>query len=86
MWYLYVLKSNIFERKYIGITGNINARLSKHNSGSVWSTKAYRPWTLAYTEEFDTKTGARLRELALKKSGNKRTEVFKKIEARSSRG
>ncbi len=80
MCYLYILKSYNFGRRYIGITGNIDTRLSKHNSGGVRSTKAYRPWVLAYKEEFETKKKARIRELELKKSGNKREEVFKKIE------
>ncbi len=83
MWYLYILKSNNFGRRYIGITGNIDTRLGKHNSGSVRSTKAYRPWILVYQEEFKTKKEARIRELELKKSGNKREEVFKKIKKRA---
>ena len=87
MWNLYILKSVRFGRSYTGITHNVNERLVKHNSGSVKSTKAYRPWELVYKEEFETKRNARLRELELKKSGNKREELFKLIrEAPSSSG
>ena len=85
MWYLYILKSQRFGKKYIGITGNISNRLTKHNSGSIRSTKAYRPWELIHKEEFKTKKEARIRELELKKNGNKRKELFEMInEAPSS--
>ena len=79
MWYLYILKSQRLGKKYIGITGNTSDRLTKHNSGSVRSTKAYRPWELIYKEEFKTRKEARIRELELKKSGNKRKELLEMI-------
>ena len=76
-----------FWKKYIGISGNISNRLDKHNSGSVRSTKAYSPWELVYKEEFKTKKEARIKELELKKSGNKRKELLEMInEALSSIG
>ena len=87
MFYLYVLKSFNFDRRYIGISENLSTRLLKHNSGSVRSTKAYIPWKLAYKEGFKTKKEARIRELELKKSGNKRKELFENLnEALSSIG
>ena len=87
MWYLYILKSLLFGKKYIDITGNISNRLAKHNSGSVRSTKAYKPWEMVYKEKFKTRKEARIRELELKKSGNKRKRLFEMInEALSSIG
>ncbi|OHA52537.1 MAG: hypothetical protein A3A97_03915 [Candidatus Terrybacteria bacterium RIFCSPLOWO2_01_FULL_40_23] len=76
MYYLYVLHSELNERKYIGSTKDINARLIKHNSGSVRSTKAYRPWKIMHKEIFNNKTDARKRELELKKNGSKRKQLF----------
>lgn len=79
MCYLYVLKSLKEERKYIGITQDIKKRLAKHKSGSVRSTKGYRPWELVYKEKFETKMEARIKEIKLKKNGNKRAKLFRDI-------
>ena len=79
MYYLYVLNSANFSRKYTGITENVESRLSKHNSGGVRS-KAFKPWNIVYKEKFANKREARLRELELKKNGYKRSILFKKIE------
>ena len=78
-YYLYILK-NEKGRHYIGITDDLHKRLQKHNSGSVISTKAYRPWNMVHTEEFYGKTSARKRELFLKKTARARTELFEKID------
>ncbi len=87
MYYLYILKSLVAARHYIGIAGNIENRLAKHNSGSVRSTKAYRPWQLIYTESFVDKTAARKREIFFKKTSKARKELLDRIdEASSSNG
>jgi len=52
MYYLYILLSEKYSRHYIGITGNLEKRLEKHNTSSVRSTKAYAPWKMVYSEEF----------------------------------
>ena len=79
MHYLYVLKSAIKDRHYIGITEDTDKRLRKHNAGDVRSTKPYRPWKLLYTETYDDKTSARKRELFLKKTARARTELFEQL-------
>ena len=79
MYYLYVLKSEKFDRHYIGITNNIEKRLIKHNTNSVRSTKSYRPWLLVYKEVFTDKTSARKREVFLKKTAAAREDVFSKF-------
>ena len=45
MKYVYILQSlaNV-EHFYTGITDDLDARLSKHNSGAVTHTAKYRPW------------------------------------------
>ena len=65
---VYVLKSEKFDRKYIGSTRNneISIRLYNHNSGRVRSTKAYKPWKVIYVENYETYKEARKRELFLK--------------------
>ncbi|MEK7640280.1 MAG: GIY-YIG nuclease family protein [Patescibacteria group bacterium] len=86
MFLLYILQSLKDGRWYIGITEDINNRLAKHNSGSVRSTKAYRPYHLLHTERYKTKIAARQRELKLKRSGLLRKQLRDKYTALSSNG
>ena len=45
MKYVYILQSLAEgEHFYTGITDDLDARLSKHNSGAVTHTSKYRPW------------------------------------------
>jgi len=73
MYKVYVLKSLNRKRYYIGHTSDFSTRLKKHNAGQVRSTKAYAPWTLVYSEDFQTKSEAQKREYEIKsyKSGIK---------------
>ena len=66
IYYVYILKSLVNGKHYIGYTHDIFERLKMHNIGKVRSTKAYKPYKLIYKEEFDDKTIARRRELFLK--------------------
>jgi putative endonuclease len=72
--YVYVLKSLKTGKLYKGSTANLKARLAKHNSGSVSSTKEFRPWVLIYYEAFINKTDA-LREEKFLKSGKGRERL-----------
>ena len=78
MYKVYVLKSENFGKLYVGYTEDIENRLIKHNSGSVRSTKAYRPYSLVYFEDFESKTTARKREIFLK-SGQGREFLKEKL-------
>jgi putative endonuclease len=62
IYFVYVLWSDNFVRKYVGITENIETRLKEHNSGKTRSTKAYMPWRIIYTEKFNLRIEARKRE------------------------
>ncbi len=46
-------------------------RIEEHNSGGTKSTKAKRPWKIAYTEKFVTLQEAVGRERFLKNQKNK---------------
>ena len=47
MKYVYILQSlQQPEHFYTGITDDLDARLSKHNSGSVTHTVKHRPWRI----------------------------------------
>jgi putative endonuclease len=77
MYYVYIIKSLIDFKYYIGQTGNLDDRIRKHNSGQVKSTKNRTPFVLIKEEIFNTRGEARKRENYLKrlKGGNE----FKKI-------
>ena len=62
----YVLKSGKFVRHYYGHTKDLVNRLKRHNQGKVRSTKAFLPWKVVYTEEFQTKSEAYQREMFFK--------------------
>jgi len=47
MKYVYILQSLTgSEHFYTGITDDLYARLSKHNSGAVAHTASHRPWRI----------------------------------------
>jgi len=56
MNYVYILRSRDEpERHYVGVTGDLRARLKKHNAGGVPHTSKYAPWSiktyLAFSDE-----------------------------------
>jgi len=66
MYKVYILESEKNGRFYIGFSADVEARLERHNSGKVKSTRAHRPFKVVYTEEYQTSTEARKREYYLK--------------------
>ncbi len=77
MYKVYVIKSEIDKRLYVGLTENIERRLKEHNNGKTRSTKGYIPWVLVYTEEINDRPEARIREKYLKFGSGK--EYLKRI-------
>lgn len=66
MFYVYILKSAVCNRLYIGKTTNLKVRFAQHNSGQNTSTKPYRPWEVIFYEAYITKSDADRREKYLK--------------------
>ena len=66
MFTVYVLKSNVDGRLYVGFTDDLERRIKEHNSGKTKSTKGYKPWQIAYTETVSDRLEARKREKYLK--------------------
>ena len=77
MYTVYILKSVICKRYYAGCTKNLAQRLGLHNSKKVTSTKAYSPWEVIYTEDFEHMGEAFLREKQIK--SYKGGVAFKKL-------
>ncbi|MEC7949290.1 MAG: GIY-YIG nuclease family protein [Myxococcota bacterium] len=51
-WTVYVLRSTVRARTYVGITIDLERRLAEHNGerpGGASSTRAGRPWAIART-------------------------------------
>ena len=69
MFYLYILKSKVDNKLYIGSTNDLRRRFSEHNSGQVKSTKPRAPFELRYYEAFHKESDARKREASIKKDG-----------------
>jgi putative endonuclease len=78
MWYVYILRSSLDKKLYIGSTNNIDHRLNEHNSGKVESTKNRLPFSLeAY---FSVKDKSRAIELEQYfKTGSGRALLNKRI-------
>ena len=69
MFYTYVLYSRAFDKFYIGYTSNLESRFKSHNELSVKGyTVKFRPWVIAFSEQFDSKAEAMKREKQLKSS------------------
>jgi putative endonuclease len=67
MFYVYVIYSDLVNRKYIGHTEDIERRLLEHNNGLLGVyTKNKGPWRLVYFESFQTRSEAMKREAELK--------------------
>ncbi len=74
MYYVYILRSNKNRTLYKGVTEDLRRRVKEHNTGTVPSTSALRPWELIYYEAFLTKQDA-MREEKFLKSGKGRERI-----------
>jgi putative endonuclease len=70
--YVYILKSEKDKKRYIGLTNNIDVRLSQHNSGKVTATRTRVPFRLVYFEVFDNRCEAARREKFFKSGKGQR--------------
>lgn len=79
MYYTYLIKSTVKDWAYIGSTKNLKQRFKEHNDKKVKSTKAYIPFDLIYYESYTSYSLARKRELELKKHGQQKEILFKRL-------
>ena len=66
MYFVYAISSLHRTYTYVGISNDYERRVDEHNKGYNEKTKAYRPFKLIYTQMFDTRASARVREKYLK--------------------
>ena len=65
-WFLYILKSDVCEKFYIGISQNPTRRLEYHNTIEKGFTSRYRPWRLVFKKYYETRTEAHSAEMRIK--------------------
>lgn len=80
MHHVYVIKSIVDKKLYIGSTNDMKRRLQEHNDGFNQSTKHRSPFILVYCESYLSKKSALVREKKLKKFKNSYSELKKRLE------
>jgi len=71
-WKVYILKSFVANKTYVGFTNDIDRRISEHNFGKSMYTKRYMPWRVIHTETYDTMIEAQKREKYLKAASGRK--------------
>ena len=65
-YYLYILKSQIADKYYTGISQNPQKRLEYHNTLEKGFTSRYRPWKIVFVKAYTSKEKAMLIEKKIK--------------------
>lgn len=70
-FFVYVIKSKLTDKIYVGYTNNLEIRTKRHNQKlpnkkSSFTSKNKGPWEIVYQEEFLTSKEAKIREKQLK--------------------
>jgi len=79
MTYVYILKSKKDANFYIGSTNDLKRRMTEHNAGLVFSTKARTPFELIYYEAYKSEKDAKRREKNLKLRSRAFAQLKKRI-------
>jgi putative endonuclease len=72
-FYVYIIYSISKDKYYTGYTSDIETRLFKHNAGATPSTRPGIPWKMIYSETFENKHDAILRESDIK---NRKSRIY----------
>ncbi len=80
--YVYILKSKIVDRYYVGSTRNLEQRLTEHNNRRRHWTSRFQPWEIIYSEECSTRAKAMKREKWLKSKNGivEKLKIIKEME------
>jgi len=66
-YYVYILESELDGTYYVGSTRDLDVRVARHNQGGSRYTKSKRPWKVIYSEKFENKSDALIRERQIKR-------------------
>ena len=72
MYSVYAIASVNKKYVYVGFSADMSARLNRHNNGYEKTTKPYAPFVIVFSESFETRIQARLKEKSLKSRSGKR--------------
>jgi len=75
MFYIYIIRSIVNGRFYVGSTNNIERRLHEHNNGKSKYTSLTKPFILLHKEIYSSRKEAVQREMFLK-SGKGREWIY----------
>lgn len=79
MFYVYLIKSKVDSKLYIGFTQDLRRRFAEHNAGQSQATKSRGPFELVYYEAYRFAGDARKREQQLKQFKNAYTRLKQRI-------
>ena len=71
MYFTYILYSAKLDKYYIGSTDNLERRLKEHNRGKSNFTRTGIPWSLVYSETYETRQEAYHCEMKIKNRKSK---------------
>jgi len=66
-YYTYILWSQKLNKYYVGLSSDLQKRLIEHNSGKAKFTSKGIPWSIAYSEKYNSKKEAADRERYIKR-------------------
>ena len=72
LFYVYILFSLRLDQYYIDQTQNLKDRIFLHRNSGSKSTKKANDWEMKYTEAFESRSAAMLRELEIKKKKSRK--------------
>jgi predicted GIY-YIG superfamily endonuclease len=78
MYYVYVIKSKIDDRLYVGFSNELKQRIKSHNAGQSIYTAKYKPWKLIFYAAFENEKSAKEFEKYLK-SHSGRAFIYKRL-------
>lgn len=70
--FVYCISNSVNQEIYVGISNNVERRLTEHNTGKNRYTKAFAPWKTIYTEAYPDYKTARVREKYFKSNAGKK--------------
>jgi putative endonuclease len=73
---VYILRSDLHDRYYIGQTENLHDRFKRHNAGTEKATAPFMPWILLWQTEKSTRAEAVSLERKLKNLSRQRLIAF----------